>query len=57
MTLITQTVARLLLAPLLVLAAAILVKGYTDVGDGFAAGVLAALGVIMYAVAFGAAAA
>lgn len=57
MSLLTQVVARLLLAPLLVLAVGILVKGYTDVGDGFAAGVLAALGVIMYAVAFGAAAA
>jgi len=52
-TLITQTVARLLLAPLLVLAAALLVKGYTDVGDGFTAGVLVAIGVLMQGVAFG----
>jgi multisubunit Na+/H+ antiporter MnhB subunit len=52
-TLITQTVARLLLAPLLVLAAAILVKGYTDVGDGFTAGILVAIGVLMQGVAFG----
>ena len=53
MTTIAQTVARLLLAPLLVVAAAILVKGYTDVGDGFTAGILVATGVLMQGVAFG----
>jgi len=31
-------VARLLLVPVLMVAAAILIKGYVDVGDGFAAG-------------------
>jgi hypothetical protein len=36
-------VARLLLAPTLVVAAAVLVKGFAQVGDGFAAGAIAAL--------------
>jgi multicomponent Na+:H+ antiporter subunit B len=34
-------VARLLLVPILMVAVAILVKGYVDVGDGVAAGVFA----------------
>ncbi len=50
---LTRTVARLLLAPVLVVALAVLVKGYVDVGDGFAAGVVAALGVLLQVVAFG----
>jgi len=52
-TVLTRTVARLLLAPVLIVALAILVKGYVDVGDGFAAGVVAALGVLLQVVAFG----
>ena len=52
-TVLTRTVARLLLAPVLVLALAVLVKGYVDVGDGFAAGIVAALGVLLQYVAFG----
>ncbi|HWC26322.1 MAG TPA: MnhB domain-containing protein [Solirubrobacteraceae bacterium] len=50
---LTQMVARALLAPSLIVAAAILVKGYTDVGDGFAAGIVAALGVLLQFLAFG----
>ncbi|MDP2710831.1 MAG: MnhB domain-containing protein [Solirubrobacteraceae bacterium] len=50
---LTQMVARGLLAPTLVVAAAILVKGYTDVGDGFSAGIVAALGVLLQFLAFG----
>lgn len=46
-------VARLLLAPTLVVAAAVLVKGFAQVGDGFAAGAIAALGIMMVFVAFG----
>jgi multisubunit Na+/H+ antiporter MnhB subunit len=46
-------VARALLAPALIVAAAILVKGYVDVGDGFAAGIVAALGVLLQYIAFG----
>jgi multisubunit Na+/H+ antiporter MnhB subunit len=51
---LTQAVARLLLAPTLMIAVAILVKGYSDVGDGFNAGVVAALGVLAQYLAFGA---
>jgi len=53
-TILTQTVARLLAAPTFAVAAAILVKGYADVGDGFAAGVVAGLGVLLLFAAFGA---
>ena len=52
-TALTRLVARGLLAPTLVVAVAILVKGYADVGDGFSAGVVAALGVLLQFVAFG----
>lgn len=50
---LTRMVARGLLAPTLVVATGILVKGYGDVGDGFAAGVVAALGVLLQFLAFG----
>jgi multisubunit Na+/H+ antiporter MnhB subunit len=53
MSVLTQSVARLLLAPILVVAVAILVKGYADVGDGFSAGVIAALGILLQYMAFG----
>jgi multisubunit Na+/H+ antiporter MnhB subunit len=52
-TWMTQFVSRLLLLPSFAVAAAVLVKGYTDVGDGFSAGVIAALGVLLQYVAFG----
>lgn len=55
-TALTRCVARLLLAPVLVVALAVLVKGYVDVGDGFAAGIIAALGVLLQYLAFGRAA-
>ena len=50
---LTQAVARLLFAPALMVALAVLVKGYADVGDGFSAGVIAALAVLLQFVAFG----
>jgi multicomponent Na+:H+ antiporter subunit B len=50
---LTQMVARALLVPTLVVAAALLVKGYVDVGDGFAAGIVAALGILLQILAFG----
>ncbi len=50
---LTQTLARLLLAPVLVVAIAVLVKGYADVGDGFAAGVIAGLAILLQYLAFG----
>jgi multisubunit Na+/H+ antiporter MnhB subunit len=49
-----RAVANLLLAPILVLSAAVLVKGYADTGDGFAAGAIAALGLVVQYVAHGA---
>lgn len=52
-TVLTQAVARLLLAPMLLVALAVLVKSYAAVGDGFAAGVVAALAILLQYVAFG----
>lgn len=49
----SRTVARLLLLPAFVTALAILVKGYTEPGDGFSAGVVAALGVLLQIMVFG----
>lgn len=49
-----QTVARLLLVPGWIIALALMLKGYVDVGDGFSAGVIAALVVIIQGLAFGA---
>jgi multicomponent Na+:H+ antiporter subunit B len=42
---IVQVVALRLLGPAVMVAAAIIVKGYTDVGDGFSAGVIVALAI------------
>jgi multisubunit Na+/H+ antiporter MnhB subunit len=47
-------VARLLLGPSLVVAAALIVKGYAEVGDGFAAGVIVALAIALTYVVLGA---
>ncbi len=52
-TILTRTIARLLFAPALVVALATLVKGYADTGDGFTAGVIAALAVLLQFVALG----
>lgn len=52
-TAMTRVAARLLLAPTVIIAIAVLVKGYSDVGDGFNAGVIAALGVLAQYLAFG----
>lgn len=54
---IVRVVARLLLGPSLVVAAALIVKGYAEVGDGFAAGVIVALAIALAYVALGATAA
>jgi len=50
---ITRFGAHVLFLPILMVAAAVLVKGYADIGDGFSAGVIASLGVILQAVAYG----
>ena len=47
MTVVLQVIAPRLLGPALMLAAAIIVKGYTDVGDGFSAGVIVGLAVAL----------
>jgi multicomponent Na+:H+ antiporter subunit B len=48
-----QSAARVLLVPGCVIAIAIMIKGYADVGDGFSAGVIAALIVLLQGIAFG----
>jgi multicomponent Na+:H+ antiporter subunit A len=50
---VTRAVARLLYLPTLLIAAAILVKGFVQTGDGFSAGVVAALGILLRYLAFG----
>lgn len=53
-TVLTRSAARILFIPILMVAAAVLVKGYADIGDGFSAGVIASLAIILQGVAFGA---
>jgi multisubunit Na+/H+ antiporter MnhB subunit len=53
-TVLTQVVARLLFLPSLLIAIGVMIKGYADTGDGFSAGVIAALGVGLQLIAFGA---
>ena len=50
---ILEVVAPRLLGPALMVAAAIIVKGYTDVGDGFSAGVIVALAVALRYITLG----
>jgi multicomponent Na+:H+ antiporter subunit A len=50
---VTRGIARLLYLPAFVVAAAILVKGFVQAGDGFSAGMIAALGVVLRYMAFG----
>ena len=51
---VVRVVARLLPGPSLIFAAALIVKGYAEVGDGFAAGVIVALAIALIYVALGA---
>ncbi len=50
----TRTTSRILLLPILMVALGVLIKGYADVGDGFSAGVIASLGIVLQGVVFGA---
>lgn len=50
----TRTTSRILLLPILMVSIGVLIKGYADVGDGFSAGVIASLGIVLQGVAFGA---
>lgn len=52
-TILTRSIAALLLLPIFMTALAVLVKGYVGPGDGFSAGVIAATGVLLQYVAFG----
>jgi len=53
MTVMTRFGVRLLLLPSWMIAFATLIKGYSDTGDGFSAGVVAALGVLLQYLVFG----
>ena len=53
MTTVVDIVAPRLLGPALMVAAAIIVKGYTDVGDGFSAGVIVALAISLRYITLG----
>lgn len=53
MNTIIETVAPRLLGPALMVAAAIIVKGYADVGDGFSAGVIVALAISLRYITLG----
>jgi multisubunit Na+/H+ antiporter MnhB subunit len=48
-----EVIAPRLLGPALMVALALIVKGYTDVGDGFSAGVIVALAVALRYIALG----
>ena len=50
---LTLLVSRLVTAPILIFAVATLVRGYSGVGDGFAAGLIAALAVLLQYPALG----
>jgi multisubunit Na+/H+ antiporter MnhB subunit len=50
---VIDVVAPRLLAPAVMLAAALIVKGYADVGEGFSAGVIVGLAVALRYLAFG----
>ncbi len=55
MTTMTRAIAKMLLLPIFIVSVAILVKGYTSVGDGFGAGIIATLGVLLQYTALGSA--
>ncbi len=50
---LVRTVAKLLFLPILVTAVAMLIKGYAQPGDGFSAGVVGALGILLQYLSFG----
>lgn len=52
-TLLSRTIARLILLPTLLTAVAFVVKGYASAGDGFSAGVVAGTAVVVQFLAFG----
>jgi multisubunit Na+/H+ antiporter MnhB subunit len=50
---LSKIMARLLLLPTFIIAFGVMFKGYADVGDGFSAGVIAALGIAVQFFVFG----
>lgn len=50
---VVRVIARMLLGPSVMLAAALIAKGYVEVGDGFGAGVIVALALALTYVALG----
>ncbi len=54
MSVVLEVVAPRLLGPAVMVAAAMIVKGYSDVGDGFGAGVVIGLAIALRYVALGA---
>jgi multicomponent Na+:H+ antiporter subunit B len=52
-SLVVEVIAPRLLGPAVMVAAAIIVKGYADVGDGFSAGVIVALAIALRYVTLG----
>ncbi|MFC5288514.1 MnhB domain-containing protein [Actinokineospora guangxiensis] len=50
---VVRGVARMLPGPSVMVAAALIAKGYAEVGDGFAAGVIVSLSVALLYIAFG----
>ena len=54
MSVVFEVVAPRLLGPAVMVAAAIIVKGYSDVGDGFSAGVIVGLAIALRYIALGA---
>ena len=53
MSVVFEVVAPRLLGPAVVVALALIVKGYQDIGDGFSAGVIVALAIALRYVALG----
>lgn len=53
MSVVFEIVAPRLLGPAIVVAVALIVKGYTDVGDGFSAGVIVALAIALRYIVLG----
>ena len=53
MSMVIEVIAPRLLGPALMVALALIVKGYTDVGDGFSAGVIVALAIALRYIALG----
>ena len=50
---VVRVVARMLLGPTLMVAAALIAKGYAEVGDGFGAGVVVSLAIALAYIALG----